>query len=367
MRRAPQRVHRWTAGALAATALFLARPGPAGAVQLSGVLDLGAGSATWDRSGSGISLTRGALDAAYRAPAILGLSPEITGGFGASTDPAARTALRWDLGGRLSTLGPETGGWLAAAIGRAGVGAPSVGVSRLESGLRHTFGPAGLQLWVSRTAVGARTLPGGVSDTLSGTDTLAGRRLADYTDLGSRATIGVGGIEVAMLVVRRLGTAGLRRVAWETSAVWWLAPGVGLAGAAGHSLPQFGLAVPGARYGTLGLRLALGAEPRRRNREPPAPVAGVAPAVARLIVTPDHRLTIIGPPAARAEVRGDFTDWTPRPLVALGAGRWQLPGAVAPGVHHLDVRFDDGPWLVPGGTVSTDDGFGGRVGMVVVP
>ena len=49
-----------------------------------------------------------------------------------------------------------------------------------------------------------------------------------------------------------------------------------------------------------------------------------------------------------------------------GAGRWTLPVALGPGVHHLNVRFDGGAWLVPEGALAVDDGFGGRVGLFVV-
>jgi hypothetical protein len=355
---------RLMVGLLAAMAIV--RPPRAAALQVSGVIDLGAGSATWDQGGPGMALTRGAFEAAYRAPSFHGLTPELTGGVGASTDPASRTAVGWDLGARLTAGSGLAHGWLAAALGRAGVGAPTVALTRLESGIRGTVGPAGVQFWASRTVFGARNTLGGVNDSLAGRDTVPARRLADYTDLGSRATLGFGGIDLAVSVVRRLGV-GPRRVAWETSAVWWLAPGVGLAGAAGHSLPQFGLVIPGARYGTLGLRLALGAEARGRRHTPPTPPPPPARAAAGLVVTPDRHLAIVGPAAARAEVRGDFTDWTPTGLEPQGPGRWRLGSALSPGVHHLDVRFDGGPWLVPAGAVPTDDGFGGRVGLVVVP
>ena len=63
---------------------------------------------------------------------------------------------------------------------------------------------------------------------------------------------------------------------------------------------------------------------------------------------------------------GDFTDWKPMALEYTGIGRWRLPIELEPGVHHLNVRFDGGAWLVPTGAVAVDDGFGGRVGMVVV-
>jgi hypothetical protein len=63
---------------------------------------------------------------------------------------------------------------------------------------------------------------------------------------------------------------------------------------------------------------------------------------------------------------GDFTDWQPCPLEPDGEGRWTLPVALSPGVHHLNIRFNGGDWTVPAGTVAVDDGFGGRVGMFVV-
>jgi hypothetical protein len=64
---------------------------------------------------------------------------------------------------------------------------------------------------------------------------------------------------------------------------------------------------------------------------------------------------------------GDFTDWKAQPLIALGDGRWTFPDALTSGVHHLNVRFDGGPWGVPSGISAVDDGFGGRVGLLVVP
>jgi hypothetical protein len=53
--------------------------------------------------------------------------------------------------------------------------------------------------------------------------------------------------------------------------------------------------------------------------------------------------------------------------MSLAAGRWTLPVDLTPGVHHLNVRFDGGAWLVPSGAVGVDDGYGGRVGLFVVP
>jgi hypothetical protein len=144
---------------------------------------------------------------------------------------------------------------------------------------------------------------------------------------------------------------------------------VGLVASAGHSLPELSLALPGARYRSLGVRLALGAPPRggsRSGRGAPPVTAGTAAGSPRLVLATPHRLAIVGPAADRAEAMGDFTDWHPRPLVRAGQGRWALDAALSRGVHQLNVRFDGGEWVVPAGTVAVDDGFGGEVGIFVV-
>jgi hypothetical protein len=157
------------------------------------------------------------------------------------------------------------------------------------------------------------------------------------------------------------------------NAVWWVRPSVGLVASVGHSLPELSLALPGARYRSLGIRLALGAPSRRGARSgggaPPVAAgngAGNADGIPRLVLATPHRLAIVGPAADRAEVMGDFTDWHARPLVRAGEGRWDLDGTLSRGVHQLNVRFDGGEWVVPEGTVAVEDGFGGKVGIFVV-
>jgi hypothetical protein len=355
----------------AGLAVLAAGAPPLRALQFGAIADLGAGQATWDQTGDG-SLTQGGVAASYQAGSLLGFRPELLGDLALSSDPAEQTAVRWDLGARLHTRGERAGGWLGVAVGGAGVSAPTSALTRLEGGLRRMVGPAGFRVWLSRTSYGAGPgARGGLGqDTLPGSDSLSspsGRRIAEYTDLGSRATVGLGSYELGLSLVRRLGGAAVRRTAWEASAVWWMTPELGLVGATGHSLPQFGLAVPGARYGTLGIRLALGARPLTAPRAPPtAPAPARAGSAPRLVVASTRRLSVVGPPVGAAEVMGDFTDWRPRALAPDGPGRWTLPLALTPGVHHLNVRFDGGAWTVPAGTVAVDDGFGGKVGLFVV-
>jgi hypothetical protein len=349
-------------------------PGLLPALQLGGSLDVGTGPARWDQVESESARVQGSLGGSYRPGRLLGLEPELSGGFGLSTEQAVRTSARWDLTGRLHTPGAVTGAWLGVGVGGMGTDTRTAALTRLEGGVRSGIGPAGLRVWLARTSFGIRPGLDATPTATAERDTIggggSGKQIVEYTDLGTRAGLDLGRYELGATVIRRWGSAalqggGLRSLAWEVSAVWWLRPSLGVVASAGHSLPELSIALPGARYRSLGVRLALGA-PRRggwsHGAAPPVTAAGAT----RLVVARPNRLGIVGPAADRAEVMGDFTDWNPRPLVRTGDGRWAYEGVVAPGVHQLNVRFDDGEWIVPAGTVAVDDGFGGRAGLFVV-
>ena len=248
-------------------------PAPLAAVQLRGSLDVGTGPARWDQVESEGARVQGTLGGSYRPGRLLGLEPEISGGFGLSTEHRVRTALRWDVTGRMHTRGAVTGAWLGGGLGGVGTGARTAALTRLEGGVRSGIGPAGLRVWLARTSFGVRP---GVSGSLgSAADPDSGfagsKQIVEYTDLGTRAGLDFGRYEIGATLIRRWGSAalqsgGIRSVAWEVSAVWWLRPSVGVVASAGHSLPELSLALPGARYRSLGVRLALGAPPRGGSR-----------------------------------------------------------------------------------------------------
>ena len=334
--------------------------------QISGTIDFDTGPVAWDQSDGPDPLMNGAFVAGYRTPAMLGLQPELLGQFGLSTGPADGTAARWDIGARLHSAGSLADVWLGAAVGSAGTGSSRSNLTRVEGGVRRALGPGRIDVWLSRTGFGSRIAPGGGlgQDSAGLPDTLVRKGITDYTELGSRAALRVSRYELGVSLTQRMGSSAVRRTGWELSGIWWLAPSLGLVGATGHSLPQFGFTVPPARYSTVGLRVAFGARsPREQPRGTPSEVKSRA--VPTLAIT-GRRLTIRWASARSAEVMGDFTDWQPRALISEGAGRWTLPVALNPGVHHLNVRFDGGAWLVPSGAVAVDDGFGGRVGLIVV-
>ena len=335
------------------------------AAQFGGTVGLHSGPVAWDQADGRDQLLNGQVGAGYWLRPMLGLRPELLGGFALSTGPDTRTAVRWDLGARLHTSGAAGGVWLGAALGAAGTRNFTNGLTRLEGGIRRSVGPAHINVWLSQTGFGGRIVSGGGlgQDSAGSPDTLARKGVSEYTDVGSRVNLDLSRYELGVAFTRRLGSQSSRRSGWELSGTWWMAPNVGVVGATGHSLPQFGLSLPGSRFGTVGLRFLVGA--RSLPTVTPRKLTD-SPAATPTLVVSNGRLTLRWAPARQAEVMGDFTDWKPRALTPLGGGRFTLAGDLSPGVHHLNVRFDGGAWLVPSGAFAVDDGFGGRVGLIVV-
>ena len=228
---------------------------PLRAVQFGATLDVGTGPATWDQVETDGARAQGTLGASYRPARVLGLQPEVSGDFGLSTERPVRTALRWDVMGRLHTRGEVTGAWLGAGLGGVGTSTQTAALTRLEGGIRSSVGPAGFRVWLARTSFGVRPGVGGSLGNVERNDTTGagGKQVVEYTDLGTRAALAFSSYEVGATLVRRwgsaaLGSSALRSVAWEMNAVWWVRPGLGLVASVGHSLPELRLALPGARY-----------------------------------------------------------------------------------------------------------------------
>ncbi len=66
------------------------------------------------------------------------------------------------------------------------------------------------------------------------------------------------------------------------------------------------------------------------------------------------------------EVMGDFSDWTPLTVTRHGRDLWELALPLSPGVHQINVRVDDGPWMAPPGLPTMHDSYDRDVGLLVV-
>ena len=88
--------------------------------------------------------------------------------------------------------------------------------------------------------------------------------------------------------------------------------------------------------------------------------------VERFVVesTGDQRtIRVRAPRAARVELAGDITDWTPVSLSPRGDGWWVTTLVVRPGAHQVSLRLDGRAWTVPPGLVTVTDEFGGTAGL----
>lgn len=193
---------------------------------------------------------------------------------------------------------------------------------------------------------------------------------------------------------RRTGTQ-VDAGAWAAGeAVFWLHDRLAIVAAAGRFLADPAANTIGGRYASLALRVAnrpaMRAElprvliPRRAARplaaadaatngadgSAAAHAAGSNGATERLEIREAAgnalvlRLTLPG--ADSVELMGDFTDWEPLSLSRVAPGVWEIGLVLDAGVHRVNVRTNGGDWRVPPALTAVSDGFGGRVGLLVV-
>jgi hypothetical protein len=159
----------------------------------------------------------------------------------------------------------------------------------------------------------------------------------------------------------------------DITATAWLSRRVALV--AGHGAYPFDLAqrAPGGRYSALSLRVATRpprlADALARNVRSPMPTT-VRPVVAAFETRRNRdgtvRFRVRAPGASRVEIAGDFTDWETVSLVRARGETWEGNIPLSRGTHRFNVRVDGGTWGVPPGVGTTDDDFGGVVGLLVV-
>lgn len=72
----------------------------------------------------------------------------------------------------------------------------------------------------------------------------------------------------------------------------------------------------------------------------------------------------LGRAAREVALAGDWNGWEPIPL-ARDDGTWSVSLRLAPGIYKYAI-VADGEWTLPEGVAGMDDGFGGKVGLLVV-
>jgi hypothetical protein len=73
------------------------------------------------------------------------------------------------------------------------------------------------------------------------------------------------------------------------------------------------------------------------------------------------------PPGTRqVTLVSDLTEWRPVSLTRNEDGRWEVVLPAGAGVYRVNVSTNGGAWHVPPGLPATDDGFGAKVGLLVL-
>jgi hypothetical protein len=190
------------------------------------------------------------------------------------------------------------------------------------------------------------------------------RRLS-LTDAVFTTSWRLASLDLDLTLGRRFSPNVPEMTIWGVSAARSLTQQLALVAGAGRSGSDPVTSVPGAKYFVVGLRLKLSpATAPVFNWLPPPPDDSplrIGPAL------PAGREILIQVPGAeKVELAGDFTDWQPVTLQKAAGSGWRTVLPIAPGLHRLAIRIDQGAWRPPPGTRPVRNEFGGDVAEVVV-
>lgn len=346
---------------------------PSSLVSASGAVRLETRSSTFGaraalaRYESGHLNVQGAVAASTFSPPVRGMRAELAGSLSAGYHETigSSSAVQGTL--RLHVGGLDHGGWIGG-------------------GLAWSALDEGLGTGVRQAEAGAWMRLDGVRAGLVVQPTFTEHPLVDVTALARwsypRAELGLeAGVRAGSLAA---GTSDART--WGTvDALVRLRDRLAIVASVGRSLADPVTRAVGGSYATLGLRIethGAGAEPPRvllpRVTRPSHVPLGADASVADSATTRTESLEVeeLGggrvrlrfelPGARSAAVMGDFTDWEPVALHRTPDGRWALVVRLDAGVHRINLRTDGGTWRAPPTLTSVPDGFGGRVGLLVV-
>jgi len=384
---------------LALLALLAAAPAGA-AAQVTGSVDLGAGTNRPDRAiPGGVASIAPTLQ--YRAgPLDLDLSGVYTDAPGGRWNFQGTTAATFrtpSLGILHAELGAEAD-WTShyqvrgttAVAGSARIYAAPSARTRLwfggQSGsatalgrrrplLRSEFGTSaligGLQLGFTllRSSFTLMSDPTATptQDTLSAVpgrpDSGRGYR-SSMTDARLTGRWRFGSLDFDASIGRRFSQTTRELTLWGVSASREITPLLDLVAATGRAGSDPVTAVPGSRYLVVGLRLKLGGGPTPLLL-PPLPADRAAFRIGP-VAGSGREVVVMVPRAHTVELAGDFTDWRPVPLESWGDEQWRAVLPIPPGLHRLAIRTDGGRWHAPPGTRPIQSEFGGEVAEIVV-
>lgn len=153
--------------------------------------------------------------------------------------------------------------------------------------------------------------------------------------------------------------AGLDETWIGGSAAVWIHESAAIVVSGGRYSADVLQGLPGGDFVSIGIRLTPG-------RERPIPRRVEAPIVYTAEAARTRGIALSVPDADRVEIAGDFNGWDLEPLERDRSGRWIVPNRLEPGVYRFNLRVDGDRWIVPEGVPEVEDGFGDRVGLLII-
>lgn len=193
-------------------------------------------------------------------------------------------------------------------------------------------------------------------------DTLYRSDVRDIQDLGVKAAWRGDVLSLDGRLGRRWGASITPQTWWEGRAALKVTPIVSLTLRMGHLASDALLSVRGGQYTTFGLRLDIPQRTRNAERSAAMQLAQVVRESATSV-----RILFTMPAGTRqVTLASDLTEWRGVPLTRTDDGRWEIILPATAGVHRVNISTDSGPWRVPPGLPAMEDGFGAKVGLLVL-
>ena len=278
----------------------------------------------------------------------------------------AEAALTYSVGSR--------GAWMGLGSQRslrlAGSPVSNNGDGLLRLGIWQQLGPLSLVLGTAKHDSREQTFqlkPAGQLPDSGRADSVlspSGSALRRWSDTQARVLWSFGRVALD-------GQIGVQSVDSMRTSTWGRATAtvamgerVSFVGSFGTAPARAWMGVPGARFASLGVRLAPAALSR-----PTAP-PHVLPAPSRFAIHAAERgtytVTISVPAARTVEISGDFNSWRPVSLRETRPDVWEATIPILPGTYHVNMRVNGASWVTPPGLSETSDDFNGTVGLLVV-
>lgn len=342
----------------------------------------------------------GIVSGTFTTPTVYGVRAEMIGNASRAVDERSLGSDQVDVQTRVHLLFHQSGGmWFGGGVARPWRVAVVSSADVLDGGIwgklgeaTSTFGTATFTATFTNFSFSkvasiqddnnatvncaATPLGAGASASLvpmfnaAAEGSAACERQSHFSDLEGSMNWEVGPLELAAQSGYRFGdrydvSPDSRR--WSSGrATIWLNDRVAIIGGGGRqpALPLRGL--PARSFGMAGLEIAY--SPMSKSAIPVSLPHAVL--VKKFEMQPGtggmHKIVVHVGGVETVDVMGDFSDWSPLTLVRRGRDLWELNVPLSPGMYHMNVRVDGGPWMAPPGVPTMRDSFNGDVGLIVI-